>query len=118
MGAEPKSRDAGGRVLYYVFTWVPDEVLEEWNEWHSGTHIPNVLKAPQMHAARKYRLTQATFPGDWQPQYVTIYELDSIADFDAYRTGPGVALRAEHDQRYGDVVRIARMLIREDDRVP
>jgi uncharacterized protein DUF4286 len=106
-----------GRILYYIFTWVPEEILEEWNEWHTNVHIPNVLKAPQMRGAKKYRLTQATFPSDWQPQYVTIYELDSFADFEAYRAGPGVALRAEHDALYGDVERIARVVVREADRI-
>ena len=111
-------RDAGGgRVLDYVFTWVPEEIREEWNEWHTNVHIPNVLKAPQMRAAKKYRLTQATFPGDWQPQYVTVYELDSFADFQAFIAGPGVALRAVHDAMYGDVERIARVVVREAVRI-
>ncbi len=117
MNADAKTQGGSGRVLYFVFTWAPAEVLDEWNEWHNRVHVPNVLKTPQMRGARKYHLTQATFPGDWQPQYLTIYELDSFADFEAYRSGPGVALRAEHDARYGDVVRIARVLVREDDRI-
>ena len=104
------------RLQYLVFTWAPEEVLEEWNEWHTNVHIPNVLKTPQMRAARKYRLAQAALPGDWPFQYVTIYELNSMADFEAYRSGPGIALRKEHDDRWGDVVRIARILIREDQR--
>ncbi len=117
MSEGAKNPAGGGRVLYYIFTWVPEEILEEWNDWHTNVHIPNVLKAPQMRAAKKYRLRQATFPGDWQPQYVTIYELDSFADFEAYRAGPGVALRAEHDAMYGDVERIARVVVREADRI-
>jgi hypothetical protein len=110
-----EARDA--RVQYIVFCWAPEEVLEEWNEWHTKVHIPNVLKAPQMRSARKYRLVEAAFPGDLPWQYVTVYVLDSLRDFEAYRAGPGVALRKEHDARWGDVVKVARILISEEQRI-
>ena len=117
--SQPKGGPAGPtpRVQYLVFTWVPEQVLDEWNEWHNQMHVPNVLKASQIRGARKYRLTEAALPGEWPFQYVTIYELDSLADFEAYRTGPGVELRKEHDDRWGDMIHIARILIREDQRV-
>jgi hypothetical protein len=111
----PASRDA--RVQYIVFCWAPEEVLDDWNEWHTNVHIPNVLEAPQMRSARKYRLLEAAFPGDLPWQYVTIYVLDSLKDFEAYRTGPGIALRKDHDARWGDVVKVARIVVSEEQRV-
>jgi hypothetical protein len=107
----------GPRVQYLVFTWMPDELLEEWNEWHNQVHIPNVLRAPQMRGARKYRISEAALPGEWPFQYVTIYALDSLKEFEAYRGGPGSALRKEHDARWGDVGRIARIVISEEQRI-
>jgi hypothetical protein len=100
-----------------VFTWAPEEVQEEWNDWHTNVHIPNVLKAPQMRDARKYRLAEAAFPGDLPWQFVTIYLLDSLKAFAAYRTGPGIALRKEHDARWGDVVKVARVVVSEEHRL-
>lgn len=114
-GSKGGSRDT--RVQYIVFCWAPEEVLEDWSEWHTQVHIPNVLKAPQMRSARKYRLAEAAFPGDLPWQYVTVYVLDSLKEFEAYRTGPGVALRKEHDARWGDVVKVARIVISEEHRI-
>jgi hypothetical protein len=116
-GGEPKGGGRDSRVQYIVFCWAPEEVLEEWNEWHTNVHIPNVLRAPQMRSARKYRLAEAAFPGDLPWQYVTIYVLDSLRDLETYRSGPGVALRTEHDARWGDVVKVARIVICEEHRI-
>jgi len=116
-GSNRKSGSNGAQVRYMVLTWAPEEVLEEWNEWHTNVHIPNVLKTPQMRGAHKYRISEAAFPGDLPWQYMTIYLLDSLQDFQAYRKGPGVALRKEHDSRWGDVVKVARIVVCEDKRI-
>jgi len=102
--------DQGG-IRYAVFTWVPEELLAEWNDWHNRVHIPKVLSAPEMRGARKYRVAEASFPGDWKPQYVTVYQLDSLEDYESYRRGPGILRRREYDDRYGDVGRVARVLL-------
>lgn len=116
-GSKPQSAPRSPRVRYIVLTWAPEQVLEEWNDWHTNVHIPNVLKTPQMRGAEKYRIAEAAFPGDLPWQYVTVYHLDSLEDFQAYRRGPGVALRKEHDSRWGDVVKVARILLSEDQRI-
>jgi hypothetical protein len=108
---------ASGGIRYVVFTWVPDELLAEWSDWHNRVHIPNVLSAPQMRGARKFRVAQAAFPGGWKPQFVTIYQLDSLEDFEAYRRGPGVLRRREYDDRYGDVGLVARVVLGEEIRL-
>ena len=102
------------RVRYAVFTWVPDDLLESWNAWHNEVHVPEVLETPQMQAARKYRVADTTLPGDWQPQYVTIFELDSMLDMEAYLAGPAISLRADYNARYGHVGKIARLILREE----
>jgi hypothetical protein len=105
-----------GNVQYIVFTWVPEEQLDEWNEWHNTEHIPNVSNAPQIRSARKYRVSDTSFPAEWQPQYATVYQVDSVEDMDAYVTGPGIALRQEYADRYGAVGKIARMILVEEQR--
>src|SRR5437867_12907456 len=102
-----------GRVQYVVYTWVPEEGLDEWNDWHGRVHVPHVLAAPQMRGVRKYRVFDTTLETGFKPQYVTAYELDSLEDFEAYRSGPGAALRREYDERYGGVGKIARMVLTE-----
>jgi len=97
-----------GPVQYAVFTWVPEAILEEWNEWHNRVHIPHVLAAPQMKVARKFRVREVGLPGGWSPQFVTIYDVESLEAFDSYRKGPGIALREEYDAKYGEVGKVAR----------
>jgi hypothetical protein len=106
-----------GGIRYVIFTWVPEDLLAEWNDWHNRVHIPNVLSAPQMKGARKFRLGEASFPGGWKPQYVTIYELDSLEDYEAYRRGPGVKRRRDYDDRYADVGMVARLVLGEEIRL-
>src|SRR5258705_6680179 len=90
-----------GTVRYEVYTWVPEDMLAEWNDWHNRVHIPHVLAAPQMKSVRKFRVQDSTGDLRFRPQFVTVYELASAADFEAYRTGPGIALKREYDERYG-----------------
>lgn len=105
-----------GGVRYVVFTRVPEDRLDEWNRWHNTVHVPDVLATPHMRAARKYRVADWTLPEGWQPQYATIYELDSMDDLDAYLSGPAAALREDYDRRYGDGGQIARMVLVEEQR--
>lgn len=100
----------GGAVRYVVYTWIPEEMLAEWNDWHNRVHIPRVLAAPQMKSVRKFAVHESTGDLRFRPQFVTVYELASAADFESYRTGPGVAMKREYDERYGSVGKIARML--------
>jgi ribosomal protein S18 acetylase RimI-like enzyme len=102
-----------GTVRYEVYTWVPEDMLVEWNDWHNRVHIPHVLQAPQMKSVRKFRVQESTGDLRFRPQFVTVYELASAADFEAYRTGPGVALKREYDERYGGVGKIARIVYAE-----
>ncbi len=112
---------AGGqqRVRYIVSMWVPEEQLDAWNRWHSEIHIPDVVAQPQIRSARKYRVASDDVPSSWQPQYITIYELDSLAGWEDYRTSPaGVRLRQDYADRYGQSGKIARQVLVEAGRWP
>jgi hypothetical protein len=109
-----KQSSGDRKVRYAVFTWVPEDLLESWNQWHNEVHVPEVLATPHMRAACKYRVADTTLPGDWQPQYVTIYELDSMLDMEAYMMGPAIHLREDYHARYGHVGKIARMILSEE----
>lgn len=103
-----------GTVQYVVYTWVPEERLAEWLAWQTTVHIPDVLKAPMIRGARLLRVADMSFPGEWRPQYATIYALDSLADMDAYVAGPAVALREDHARVWGAVGKIARVILVDD----
>jgi hypothetical protein len=109
-----ETQDGVGSVRYLVFTWVPEDLLDTWNTWHTEVHVPDVVSTPQIQRARKCRLVDSSLPLDWQPQYVTIYDLDSLRDFESYVAGPGVALRQDYAEHYGQVGKIARLVLTEE----
>ena len=49
---------------------VPANVDREWNEWYSGTYVPNYEKVPGVIRGRRYRAVEGT------PQYLTLYEFE------------------------------------------
>jgi hypothetical protein len=46
---------------------------DEYNDWYSGTHIPEVLAIPGFVGARRYKLAG----GDGTPSYLAIYEIEA-----------------------------------------
>jgi hypothetical protein len=108
-----------GRALYIVRTWVPDEHLDEWYRWHSEIHMPDVASQPGVRRATKYRVVEDNMPAEWGAQYVTVYEFDTLAAFEAYRASSEAArLRADHADRYGAVGKIARQVLVEEVEMP
>ena len=49
---------------------VPANVDAEWNEWYSGTYVPNYEKVPGVIRGRRYRAVEGT------PTYLTLYEFE------------------------------------------
>lgn len=102
------------RVLYVVRTWVPEEQLEAWDNWHTTDHVPEVVEQPQVKRARKYRVVEDNTPANWPAQYVTVYEFDSLDDWESYNNGPEAArLRKEYADLYGETGRISRQVLVE-----
>lgn len=103
------------RVLYIVRTWVPEELLDEWNEWHTNVHVAEVTAEPQVIRSWKYRVLEDTTPAEWPAQYVTVYEFASLEDYQAYSTGEAAArLRADYADHYGKVGKISRQVVRQE----
>lgn len=103
------------RVLYIVRTWVPDDMLDEWNDWHTNVHVAEVTAEPQVIRSWKYRVLEDTTPAEWAAQYVTVYEFASIGDYQAYSTGEAAArLRADYAERYGTAGKISRQVVQQE----
>jgi hypothetical protein len=51
---------------------VSAEREEEYNDWYSGTHIPEILAIPGFAGARRYKAA-----GDGAPSYLAIYEIEA-----------------------------------------
>ncbi|SEG83914.1 hypothetical protein SAMN04489712_116100 [Thermomonospora echinospora] len=48
---------------------------DEFNEWYSNTHLPEVCEVPGIVAARRYRVLDDTDPA--RHSYLAIYELEA-----------------------------------------
>ena len=91
------------KVRYAVFTWVPEELLASWNEWHNEVHVPEVLETPQMRAARKYRVADTT------PNTVVLHDPSTVPVVQAVAESAGAELSADYlamtsDPRSGELL--------------
>ena len=50
---------------------------DEYNDWYSNTHIPEVCAIDGITTARRYRASGATPIGPDVPPYVAVYELEA-----------------------------------------
>jgi hypothetical protein len=60
---------------------VPASVDKEWNEWYSGTYVPNYEKVPGVIRGRRYRAIEGA------PRYMTFYEFENpkVSETDAWK---------------------------------
>jgi hypothetical protein len=49
---------------------------DEYNDWYTNTHLPEVLDIPGIVAARRFKASDVAPPGDGAHQYCAVYELD------------------------------------------
>lgn len=67
-------------VLVVMTNPIENSRDEEFNNWYTKTHLPDVLKVPGFIAATRYRLTdqQLTAPApEGTHKYLAIYEVDT-----------------------------------------
>lgn len=83
-------RDVGGKPredtpwLYIVHTDIPDQIVEEYNEWYDREHLPRLVTVPGVIRARRYTAVSGN------PRYMTAYEL---TDRNAFESPEGLKAR-------------------------
>jgi antibiotic biosynthesis monooxygenase (ABM) superfamily enzyme len=96
-------------VFYVVKSIVNPNVEQDWDTWHTNSHVPDVLKQPGFLKATKFRRAEQT--GD-KPEYWTIYEMQSMKAFHEYSTSEAAKkLRADQDAKFGDAIKAERYLL-------
>jgi hypothetical protein len=61
--------------IYLVQMDIPAELEEEFNRIYDTQHVPNICKAPGVHACARYKLESTDVAG--VARYAAIYEIDS-----------------------------------------
>ena len=101
------------KIFHVVGSKCPPETNDKFNEWYDEVHIPYLLKKKQLKKVTRFKVKGAVRTDTYEtegimrstqeyPQYLTIYEFDSIGDFEEYDSSP------ELDEGRADVVRIAK----------
>lgn len=70
--------------LYIVHTDIPDDIVDEYNEWYDQEHLPRLVTVPGVIRARRYTAVAGN------PRYLTAYEL---TDKDAFESPEGLKAR-------------------------
>ena len=70
--------------LYIVHTDIPDDIVDEYNDWYDNEHLPRLVTVPGVIRARRYAATAGN------PRYPTAYEL---TDRDAFESPEGLKAR-------------------------
>lgn len=67
-------------VMIVMTNPIEDSRDEEFNDWYTKTHVPDVLKVPGFVAATRYRLSDAQLGGaapEGTHRYLAVYEVDA-----------------------------------------
>lgn len=70
--------------LYIVHTDIPDDIVDEYNEWYDHEHLPRLVTVPGVLRARRYTALAGA------PRYLTAY---SLTDKDAFESPEGLKAR-------------------------
>lgn len=96
-------------VLYIVNVEVDREVVEDWRQWMSDVHIPEMLETGHFHDAM---LTIDTEQHSAQRVALTcIYNAKSQEALDHYTRDHAPRLRQDHMQRYAGRVSASRQIL-------
>ena len=76
--------DADTPWLYIVHTDIPDDIVDEYNEWYDKEHLPRLVTVPGVIRARRYTAEAGN------PRYLTAYEL---TDPNAFESPEGLQAR-------------------------
>jgi hypothetical protein len=49
---------------------------DEYNDWYTNTHLPEVLDVPGITSARRFKASSVAPPPDGAPEYCAVYELE------------------------------------------
>ncbi len=82
-GPHSPAGDPTGSALLIEAADIQPEMDDEFNLWYNQQHVQNVLAAPGFRAARRFRALEG------QPQYLALYELDSVDALPTGASAPG-----------------------------
>jgi len=87
-------------ILYNVQVSVDEAAHDEWLEWMTSKHIPDVMKTGCFESGRIYRVV-APEPEDGDGVTFNVqYYADSIENYERYQIEHAALLQAEHNEKF------------------
>ncbi|MCX7877574.1 MAG: DUF4286 family protein [Ignavibacteria bacterium] len=96
-------------LIYSVAVNIENEIHEEWYEWMTEKHIPDVMATGHFTNYRIYRLLSP------EPEkgltYIINYECPSMEDYERYQIENAAILQKEHGEKFGGKFTATRSLM-------
>jgi len=92
-----------GNGLLVIRTDVKSSGADEFNDWYTNVHLPDIVAVPGFRWGRRYRLADSTVypPPETLQTYLAIYELDDVQvlESEEFATTKGWGPVGEHPER-------------------
>jgi hypothetical protein len=85
-------------ILYNILITVEEGIEEEWLEWMTTKHIPNVMDTKCFFKSKVYRIVSPE-PEDGV-QYNIQYFANDIEDYEKYQIEHAAILQSAHKEKY------------------
>ncbi len=96
-------------ILYSVTVNLDESIHEEWLEWMTTKHIPDVMATGCFKESKVYRILSP------EPEegvgFCIQYACDALEDFERYQIEHAAILQSEHKEKYGTRVTSYRTLM-------
>ncbi len=99
-------------LIYNVTVNIDEEVEEEWKNWMSKKHIPDVLATGRFTGYKFLRLLNES-PDATGSTYAIQYFVSDINEMNQYLNTEAPALQQDHKAKFGDKFVAFRTLLEE-----
>jgi hypothetical protein len=100
-------------LVYNVSIVVDESVLDEWLEWMTEKHMPNVMATNCFSKSVLYRVVSPEPEEGEGETFVTQYFANSVEDYERYQIEHAAILQAEHKEKFGRKFTAFRTLMEE-----
>lgn len=99
-------------IVYNVTCHVDDSILDDWLEWMTGVHLPEVMETGKFLSYEMFSVDKLD-PSDPGQNYAIMYRAESIEHYNRYVEEHAAALKQKTLERYGDRVAAFRTILRK-----
>jgi hypothetical protein len=96
-------------IIYMVIASVHPEIANEFINWMTSAHVPDVVNTGCFQSAQFCRLNEESMDAD--PTFIIQYYCESHEQLDNYFKNFAPALRKEFNEKYGEKCKLSRSVM-------